>query len=408
MVEAMNAGDAGAQALDGVTVVEFGEQVAAPFCAKLLADFGATVIKVEPPGGGDPAREAGPFPDAGPNREASALYLYLNTNKQSVTLDLDQRAGQELALRLAEQADIVVENYPTGYLDQRGLGYAAVRERNPRAVYVSLSAWGRSGPWAHWQATNLVSFATGGQMQLTGDEDREPLKTGGEQADYQLGLNGFSAALVGLWDALETGSGQYVEISAQEVMASTLEIALNTYAYTGIDVWGSRRGNVVSSIMGVFPCLDGYIGIHAMPRNFPPLAATMGMPELATDERFNTPAKRLENGDELTAIIYAWAAGQEKREAYARAGSMRGPVAFVHDMADLFASPQLQARHYLHELDTPAAGRITVPGAPFQMSESPARAGRPPLLGEHTAKILRQRLGLSDADLRTLAGQGVI
>lgn len=408
MVGGTNDGEARPQVLAGVTVVEFGEQVAAPFCAKLLADFGATVIKVEPPGSGDPAREAGPFPDGGPSRESSALYLYLNTDKQSVTLDLDQQAGQELALRLVEQADLVVENLPTSYLDARGLGYAAVRERNRKAVYVSLSAWGRSGPWAHWQATNLVSFATGGQMKMMGDEDREPLLPGGQQADYQLGLNGFSAALVGLWDALETDCGQYIEISAQEVMASTLEIALNTYAYTGMDVWGQRRGNVVSSIMGIFPCVDGYIGIHAMPRNFPPLAATMGMPELATDERFGSPAGRLQNGDELTAIIYGWAAGQEKHEAYARAGSMRGPVAFVHDMADLFASPQLQARQYLHEIDDPVVGKITVPGAPFQMSESPGRVGRAPLLGEQTAEILRGRLGLSDADLRTLAGQGVI
>ena len=405
---AANDGAPEGQALDGVTVVEIGEQVAAPFCAKLLADFGATVIKIEPPGGGDPAREAGPFPDSGPNRETSALYLYLNTNKQSVTLDLDQRAGQDLALRLIDQADLVVENRPTGYLDERGLGYDAVHAANPRAVYVSLSAWGRSGPWAHWQATNLVSFATGGQMQLTGDEEREPLKTGGEQADYQLGLNGFSAALVGLWDALESGSGQYIEISAQEAMASTLEIALNAYLYNGMDVWGKRRGNVVSSIMGIFPAADGYIGIHAMPRNFPPLAATMGMPELATDERFSSPLARLQNGDELTALIYGWAAGQSKHEAYARAGSMRGPVAFVHDMADLFASPQLAARHYLHEIDDPVAGRITVPGAPFQMSESPGRVGRAPRLGEHTAAVLSERLGLDGAALRTLAGQGVI
>ncbi|HEY7295018.1 MAG TPA: CoA transferase [Dehalococcoidia bacterium] len=407
-MEQRDGGQSGPQVLDGVTVVELGEYVAAPFCAKLLADFGATVIKIEPPGRGDPARQAGPFPEAGPNRAASALYIYLNTNKQSVALDLEQAAGRSLAFDLVRQADIVVENYPTGYLDGVGLGYDAVHAANPRAVYVSLSAWGRTGPWAHWQATNLVSFATGGQMHLTGDQDREPLKTGGEQADYQLGLNGFSAALVGLWDALETGTGQQIEISAQEVMASTLEVALNTYVYTGIDVWGQRRGNVVSSIMGIFPCADGYLGIHAMPRNFPPLTAAMGMPELATDERFSTPQARLQNGDELTAILYAWAAEQEKHEAYARAGSMRGPVAFVHDMADLFASPQLKARNYLHEVDDPAVGRITLPGAPFQMSETPARVGRSPLLGEHTAIVLHERLGLSEADLRALAGQGVI
>lgn len=403
-----NEGSAPQQALAGITVVEFGSNVAAPFCGKLLADYGATVVKVEPPGTGDPAREAGPFPDRGPDRETSALYLYLNTNKQSVALDLEQAAGLRLALDLARQADVVVENYPPGYLHERGLGYAALRELNPALVYVSLSAWGQTGPWSQWRATNLISFATGGQMQLTGDPDREPLKTGGEQADYQLGLNGFSAALVGLWDALETGTGQQIDISAQEAMASTLEVALNTYAYTGIDVWGQRRGNVLASTMGIFPCADGYLGIHAMPRNFPPLLQTMELEHLLEDDRFNSPAARLQNNDELLAMMFAWAADKQKQEVYARAGQMRGPVAFVHDMADLFASPQLGARGSLQEVGHPEAGRITLPGAPFKLSETPARVGRAPLLGEHTTIVLRERLGLTDDDLRALSGQGVI
>ena len=398
----------GEQCLDGLTVVEFGAGVAAAFCGKLLADYGATVLKIEPPSGAEPTREAGPFPSAGPDRETSALHLYLNTNKQSVTLDLDQAAGARLAFDLARTADIVVEDQPTGYLEARGLGYEALHAANRTAVYVSLSAWGRTGPRAYWQATNLVAFATGGQMQLTGDADREPLKTGGEQAEYQLGLNGFGAALAGVWDAIETGSGQYVEIAAQEVMAATLEIALNTYAYTGMDVWGQRRGNAVGATMGIFPCLDGYIGIHAMPRNFPPLTEVMEMPELATDERFSSPGARMQNNDELLALMFAWAAGQEKHEVYRRAGAVRGPVAFVHDMADLFASPQLAARGYMHEVDHPLAGRITLPGAPFAMSATPARSGRAPLLGEHTNAVLHDRLGLSEDDLRALAGQGVV
>jgi crotonobetainyl-CoA:carnitine CoA-transferase CaiB-like acyl-CoA transferase len=404
------AGDDGsaAQCLAGFTVLELGDGVAAAFCGKLLADYGATVLKIEPPAGGDSARQAGPFPPSGPDREASALYLYLNTNKQSVTLDLEQAAGQKLALRLAQQTDLVVENLPTGYLDARGLGYAAVHALKPSAVYVSLSAWGRTGPRAQWLETNLVSFATGGQMQLTGDPDREPLKSGGEQAEYQLGLNGFSAALAGIWDALETGDGQLIEISAQEVMASTLEVALNTYAYTGMDVWGERRGNILAGTMGIFPCIDGDLGIHAMPRNFPPLTEVMQMPELASDERFNSPAARLANNDELIALMFAWASGQEKHEVYRRSGTMRGPVAFVHDMADLFESPQLAARGGLREVEHPVAGRITLPGPPFQMSETPARAGRAPLLGEQTDAVLRDRLGLSAEELRALAGQGVI
>jgi len=396
------------QALDGVTVLELGEYVAAPFATRLLATYGATVIKVEPPGRGDPARALGPFPDSGPDPEQSALYLYLNAGKQSVTLELDQEAGRALARQLAAQADILVENYPTSYLDERGLGYERLRGENPRLVYVSLSAFGRSGPRATWKATNLTSMAAGGQMHMTGDEDREPLKPGGEQADYQLGLNGFGAALAGLWSALECGEGDRIDVSAQEVMASTLEISLAAYAYSGRD-WGQRRrGNIASSIMGIYPCADGYIGVHAMPRNIPFLFRTMEREDLLSDERFSSSQARLQHDDEMRAEIYAWAAERTKREIYARAGSMRGPIAFVHDMADLFESPQLAARGYLREVEHPVAGTLTYPGPPFVMTETPGRVERAPLLGEHTVAVLRERLGLDDADLRVLSGQGVI
>jgi len=382
--------DGADQALAGITVLELGEWVAGPFCTKLLAGYGATVIKIEPPRTGDPSRDAGLSPEGGIGigGERSPLYLYLNTDKQSVALNLQDAADRARLRALARRCDILVENYQPGYLDRLGLGYEELKAGNPRLVYVSLSAFGRTGPWAHWQTTNLVSLAAGGQLQLTGDADREPLKPGGEQADYQLGLNGFGAALAGFWDAQTTGLGQQIEISAQEAMASTLELALNSYIYAGKDVWPRRRGNVASATIGLYPCLDGYIGVHAMPRNFAPLLQVMEMDSLIGDERFSSPAGRLANNDELTALIYGWAAGQRKRDAYERAGSMRGPISFVHDMAGLFGSPQLQARHFLREIDHPVAGRLTYPGAPFQMSLTPARAGRAPLLGEHTAAVL--------------------
>jgi crotonobetainyl-CoA:carnitine CoA-transferase CaiB-like acyl-CoA transferase len=395
-------------ALDGIVVLEFGREVAAPFCGKLLADYGATVIKIEPPGAGDPARQLGPFPDSGPDREQSALYLYLNTNKQSVTLDVEQAAGLELALELVRKADILIENHSPLEMCKWGLGYGAAKITNPRLVYVSLSAFGQDGPWSQWKATNLTSLASGGQMHLTGDADREPLKAGGQQADYQLGLNGFSAALVGLWDALETGEGQWIDVSAQEAMASTLEISLNMYSYTGRDLSAQRRGNLASALMGIYPCADGYLGLHAMPRNVPPLMRVMEREDLLEDERFATPAARLQHNDELMAEVFAWAVDKPKHEVYQRAGSMRGPIAFVHDMADLFTSPQLAARGFMQEVEHPVAGRLTYPGAPFQMSGSPARVGRAPLLGEHTSEVLRGLLGLSDSDLRALSGQGVI
>jgi crotonobetainyl-CoA:carnitine CoA-transferase CaiB-like acyl-CoA transferase len=364
--------------LAGVRVLEVGHLVSAPFAAKLLADYGAQVIKVEPPGG-DPARRYGPFP-AQPAADG-ALFLYLNTNKQSLVLDLTSAADQERFRRLAAEADLVIENLPPGTLAGWGLGYAELARRNPRLVMVSLAPFGQDGPYAGYAATNLTTLAMGGQLALTGDPDREPLKQAGFQGDYQLGLNGFAAAVIALYGARVSGLGQHVDVAAVECMASTLEHALNTYAYTGRLLAG-RRGNVRSATIGLYECADGYLGVHAMPRNLPFLLELMGMPELLKDERFATPAARLQHNDELVALFTAWALGQHKKDVYARAGYMRAPVAYVHTLQDLLDSPQLNARGYWQTVEHPVAGRLTYPGPPVRMSDSPWRVGRAPLLGE--------------------------
>src|SRR5581483_12233746 len=182
---------AGEGPLHGIRVLELGGFVSAPFTGKLLADYGADVIKVEPPDG-DPARRHGPFPGDHPDAETSALYLYLNTNKRSVVLDLATGDGQAGLRRLARDADLLIENLPPGQLDGWGLGYPVLAGANPRLVVVSLTPYGQDGPYATAPATNLTMFAAGGQMAITGDPDREPLKNAGYQAEYQLGLNGFA------------------------------------------------------------------------------------------------------------------------------------------------------------------------------------------------------------------------
>jgi len=364
--------------LAGVRVLEVGQLVSAPFAAKLLADYGAEVIKVEPPGG-DPARRYAPFPRH-PNADG-ALFLYLNTNKQSLVIDLTTDAGQERFRSLAAEADLVVENLPPGTLAGWGLGYAELARLNPRLVMVSLTPFGQDGPYARYAATNLTALAMGGQLALTGDPDREPLKQAGFQADYQLGLNGFAAAAIALYGARMSGVGQHVDVAAVECLASVLEHALNTYAYTG-RLLASRRGNIRSATIGLYECADGYLGVHAMPRNLPFLLELMGMSELLQDERFATPAARLQHNDELVALFTAWALGQHKKDVYERAGRTRAPVAYVHTLQDLLDSPQLRARGYWQCVEHPVAGRLTYPGPPIRMSDSPWRAGRAPLLGE--------------------------
>ena len=400
-------------ALSSVTVLELGEDVSAPYCGKLLADYGADVIKVEPLEG-DPARRHGPFPDDLPHPEKSALFLYLNTNKKSLTLDFSTASGARLLRRLVEEVDVLVENQASGRLETLGLSYRDLARLNPRLLMISVRPFGE-GPYGSWKAGNLVSFASGGQMSLTGDPDREPLVNGGYQAEYQAGLNAFAAALTALWGLAGMEVGQHVEVSAMECQSCVLEIYLPDYAYRRSDVLSRRRGNINSAVIGVYPCRDGYLGIHAMPRQFAALARAMGREDMVTDERFRDAVSRLLHNDELMAEFYAWAATQTREEVHRLAGEFRAPVAPVLNLEDALASPQLRARRFFHEVDHPLAGRRVYPGPAFRLTDGPPsdggwgwRAGRAPLLGEHNEEVFGELLGLGRPDLVRLRAAGVV
>lgn len=395
-------------ALAGIRVIELGQEIAGGFCGKLLAGYGAEVITVEPPGGGGRIRREGPFANEAAPGETGALHLYLDSGKQSLTLDIESPSGTALLARLLEHADALIVDGPHGWLDEIGLDHETRHELFPKLITTLVSTYGQDGPYADYPATNLTAFAAGGQMSLTGEPDREPLKNGGYQAEYQAGLNAYTATLAGLWAADDTGDGDEIDVSAMEVMASTLELALNTYSYLKRNVLGGRRGNILSSAIGLYPCADGYVGVHAMPRNWPALARLVGGEDLANDERFASGPARLQHEDELRATLYAWAGENPKHDIYAAAGKLRAPVAFVHDMADLYESPQLAARDYFHDVEHPLAGTLRYPGAPAGMTETPWQTKRAPLLGEHNAAIYQGLLGLSDGDLTVLRGQGVI
>jgi len=404
--------------LFGFTVLEVGEGVSAPYCGKLLADYGADVIKVEPLEG-DPARRHGPFPDdatgAGlPHPEKSALFLYLNTNKKGVTLDFSTASGARLLRRLVEEVDVLVENQPPGRLEELALSYRELTRLNPRLLMISVKPFGE-GPYGRWKATNLTSFASGGQMYLTGDPDREPLLNGGYQAEYQAGLNAFAATLAALLGLAVMEVGQHIEVSAMECQACVLENHLPDYAYRRSDALSRRRGNVSSAVIGLYPCRDGYLGIHSMPRQFAALARAMGREDMLSDERFRDARSRLLHNDELTAEIYAWAATVTRAEARRRAGEFRAPLACVLNLEEALASPQMRARRYFQEVDHPVAGRWVYPGPPFRLTDGPPsnggwgwRAGRAPLLGEHNEEVFGELLGLERSDLGRLRAAGVV
>ena len=393
--------------LSGIRIVDLSQGVPGGYCTRLLAGFGADVIKVEPPGSGDPLRRHGPFADVDNPRESGALHLYLNAGKRSITLDTSTATGRDLLEGLLKDAAALIDDRDPGVLEAEGFDTSTFSLTFPHLVVTHLSAFGQAGPYSSVPSTNLTSLAMGGQMAPTGDPDREPLKNGGYQADYQLGLNGMTATLAGIWAADRDGSGDEIDVAAMECMASTLELALNQYCYTQVDMWSGRRGNVLSSAIGLYPCQDGYIGIHAMPRNFPALARLMDAEWMVESEEFGTSAARLQHEDELSAMIYAWVGEQKKKEAYEKAGKIRAPLAYVHEIPDLLDSPQMQARDHFQHVDHPVAGEHVSPGAPWQMKGTPWQASRAPLLGEHTNEVLAT-LGLSSQDIAVLRGGGVI
>jgi crotonobetainyl-CoA:carnitine CoA-transferase CaiB-like acyl-CoA transferase len=225
--------------LADLRILDLSDGVAGAYCTKLFAGFGADVVAVEPPGSGHPLRRHGPFVDDRPHRETGALWLYLGTNKRSVTLDIGSATGQGLFRRLVEEANVIVESFPPGRLDPLGLGFQALRAIKRRIVLVSVTPFGQTGPRAGWRATNLTSFASGGQMSLTGEPDREPLLIGGYQAEYQAGLQAFAAAATAAQNADALEVPQHVDLSAQEGMASALGTCLPAWAYHKQDI--SRR-----------------------------------------------------------------------------------------------------------------------------------------------------------------------
>jgi formyl-CoA transferase len=393
------------QPLSGLRVLELGTFVSAPYCGKLFAGYGAEVIKVEPPGG-DIARAHGPFKDGAPNPETSALFLYLNTGKKSVELDVSSPAGREAFLRLAASCDVLVENFRPADIRALGLTYAALAAVNPRLVVVSITAYGQDGPYADFRSNNLVAFAMGGQMFITGTQEGGPLKNGGYQADYQGGLNGFSAAMLGVLAAERDGLGQHVDVSVQHCMAPLLEAGIPNYTYLGR--WsGQRRGNFMASFIGIYPCVDGHLGIHLMPRNWKPFTDTINRPDLFGDPRYATQQDRFVHNDELMAEFYAWAATETKHDIYQRAGAGRAPVAFVHTMADLLESPQLNARGFIQRIEHPVAGEAAYPGPPWWIGPDGWASSRAPLLGEHTNEILRDVAGLSRQEMDRLTRESV-
>ncbi|MDP3061669.1 MAG: CaiB/BaiF CoA-transferase family protein [Chloroflexota bacterium] len=392
---------------DNLAVIDLGERISGPFCAKLFAALGAEVIKVEPPEG-EPSRRAGPFPGDIPHPEKSGEYLYLNMGKKGVTLNLRTATGRDLFLKLATGADILIENSPPGSISSLGLGYPVLHKLNPGLVVASITPFGQYGPYCNYKCDEIGVHAASGEMYLAGEPDREPLKKGGSIAQYFGGFNAFLGCMMALWVREETGEGQHVDVSLAECFTSNIGGFVKQAAYTGASP--TRQGNSGRPWpRGFKRCQDGYILWHTVPGAdwWPSFKEMLSIPEL-DEERFSTPESRAEHQQELDTLFQRWLLGHRKEELFHSGQKRRLAFGHVATAPDLMASAQLKHRNFFVEMDHPVAGSFKYPGGPFKSTETPWRDSRSPLLGEHNEEVLCGRLGLSLEELAVLRRAGAV
>jgi crotonobetainyl-CoA:carnitine CoA-transferase CaiB-like acyl-CoA transferase len=400
------------QALAGLRVIECGHMVAAAYATKLMADLGADVIKVEPPHGGDRSRTRGPFPGGTPHPESSGLFLYLNTNKRGVTLDLTQPSGRAVLTDLVAGADLLVHNFPPPEMADHGMDYEALAQRNPRLVMTSITPFGLRGPYRDYQATDLTLWNAGGLAYLNGGgpgtDDMPPLKPFGQQAEFQGGLNGAVAALGALFARVHSQQGQHVVISMQESVAAILELAFEFWPYMGLVA--SRLGWKPIQPLDFLECRDGWIFLCCVEESqWRTFVDLMGNPEWASLEIFENRMARAQNWDALKLLLQEWASSQSVEEIYRAGQARRVPLAPVSTMADLLASDHLKVRGFFATIAHPHTGSLQYPGAPYQFSVTPWTIRRPaPLLGQHNAEVYTGELGVGTAALAALQHSGVV
>jgi crotonobetainyl-CoA:carnitine CoA-transferase CaiB-like acyl-CoA transferase len=388
--------------LDGVRVLDLSRVIAGPYCATLLADLGADVIKLERPGRGDDLRS---WRGSG----MSAAFAAINRNKRGIALELQHPEGARLAFALAQRADVIVENFLPGVADRLGLGYAAVRAVNPGVVYASVTGFGQTGPYARRPGYNTIAQGMSGLMGLTGMPGHPPTKVGGSVSDLAAALCAFGTVNAALVHRFRTGVGQYLDVN---LVASTLTLLPDPVAhYFDSGVRPRRLGNRNANLTPAeaYPTKDGMIQVVMMnPDQYDRFCRALGDEALATDPRFATNDARLANYDEFRARVErALATGTtpEWQERFERAQIAAGPV---YEFDEVFTDPQIRHLGLIAEVEQPGYGKARMLGFPVRASATPATIRRPaPLLGEHTAEVLGE-IGITPPEIDRLVAAGAI
>ena len=397
------------QALSDVKVLDLSWYIAGPYCTKLLADYGADVLKIEKPGEGDPARRMGPFQGDAPDPEKSGLFLYLNTSKRSITLNLKTETGKKLFKELVRDADILVESFSPGTMARLGLDYSTLRDVNPRLVMTSISNFGQTGRYRDYKAPHIVECALAGWLYIVGEPDREPLQAAGWLIHYAAGITATIGTLGALYRQRETGFGQQVDVSLLEAAIPITTYITTRYLYGG----GARKrtGSVILHGQGfVTRCRDGYLGVNVYPPDrWQTFCQFVNMPDLLEDPQLQTGEGLRAHAREITERLKLYFKDKGKEESFLSAQEWRLAFALVPTTEELLTSPQLQAREYFAEVEHPVTGKATYPGAPFKMGQTSWAVKSPaPLLGQHNEEVYSERLGYSKEDLVKMREAAVI
>ena len=401
------------QPLQGIRVVDMTRALAGPYCAMMLGDLGADVIKVEQPGQGDGCRGWGPpfvGEPYGPYPGESAYFIAVNRNKRSVTVNLKSSEGQEIVRRLAAASDVLVENFRTGVLDKMGLGYEDMHALNPRLVYCSISGYGRTGPYAKRPGYDPIIQAEGGMMSITGPEEGPPYRVGVPIVDIAAGMFSSTAVLAALRARDQTGEGQLVDVSLLDAQVALLANVASNYLVGKAPP--RRLGNAHPNIAPyqAFQARDGWFVLAAgSERLWRILCDTVERPDLKDDPRFATNGDRVANLAPLAEAlgqVFATRDAGEWLDELREAGIPCGPI---NAIPDVFAHPQAEARELALEVEHPTAGPVQFTGFPYKLSQTPAAVRHaPPMLGEHTQEVLVELLGYAVEEVASLRERGAL
>jgi crotonobetainyl-CoA:carnitine CoA-transferase CaiB-like acyl-CoA transferase len=386
-------------------VIDLTRVLAGPFCSMILGDMGAEVIKVEEPGKGDDTRSWPPFSSG-----ESTYFMSVNRNKKSLTVNLKAPAGRDLLKRLAKKSDVVLENFRTGTMEKLGLGYAALRKVNPRLIYCAISGFGESGPESSRAGYDLVVQAESGVMDITGFPDGPPVKVGNSIADLVAGMSAAHGITLALLSRGKTRRGQKVEIAMLDVMASLLTYQAGMYFNAGRTP--TRRGNEHPSIVPyeVFKASDAYLTLGVANNSLWERCCTaLERPDLVRDPRYAKESARVEQRATLIPLLNEVIGTRTAEEWMKRFEAAGVPAGRIRTVAEVCESDHLKARGMIVGLSHPKAGTIRVMGVPIRLHATPGRAATAaPVLGQHTAAVLKSVLGLTRADVARLRAAGAV